>query len=269
MHGHGAAAERRAVGAELDVRHVAAVVEPRLALESEAHLPANDADHADQAVLVRGPLAGNRHEVDHLADAVHAQESRDEDRRARQIQLLGDVVDAVGRDAEVTTSLMIEQRSEDARRVEPRCAEPVDRAVGRDQRSGLQVSDQAMVFYRWIGIHCQPPVNSVRRCSAYVSCQRGHLALGVGEAPVSAFRRFPSASPMATLIARLMAGLTVLGRRLRVGDDQSGPADGNCGTRAFLELVLGKPVQQHPHAGTRGGADGGRRPAPAAARAGP
>ena len=102
VHGHGAATERRSVAGDLDVRQVATVVESRLALEPEAHLSAHDADHPDQAVPVRGLLAGDRHEVDHLADAVGAEEARDEDRRPRQVQLLGHVVDAVRRDPEVT-----------------------------------------------------------------------------------------------------------------------------------------------------------------------
>src|SRR5258706_12066232 len=57
----------------------------------------------------------------------------------------------------MTAALLVEQRGEDARRVEPRGAEPVDRAVGRDQRGSLQISDQAVVLYRWIRVHVRLP----------------------------------------------------------------------------------------------------------------
>ena len=70
-----------------------------------------------------------------------------------QVQLLGDVVDAVRRDPEVTALLLIEQAGEDTGRVEPRRAEPVDRAVSRDQRRGLQVADQAVILDGGIRVH--------------------------------------------------------------------------------------------------------------------
>src|SRR5205809_7218557 len=41
--------------------------------------------------------------------------------------------------------LAVEQAAEHARRVEARDAEPVDRAVGRDQRSGVAVGEERVV----------------------------------------------------------------------------------------------------------------------------
>jgi hypothetical protein len=39
----------------------------------------------------------------------------------------------------------IEDRSEDARRVEARAAVPIDRPVGAHERNGVQVADQAVL----------------------------------------------------------------------------------------------------------------------------
>ena len=43
-------------------------------------------------------------------------------------------------------ALIAHQRREARRRVKPRQAQPVDRPVATDQRSGLHVTDQAIVL---------------------------------------------------------------------------------------------------------------------------
>ena len=49
---------------------------------------------------------------------------------------------AVGPDAEQAAVVGVKDRREDARRVEPRAAVPVDRPVGADERDGVEVADR-------------------------------------------------------------------------------------------------------------------------------
>ena len=70
-----------------------------------------------------------------------------------QVHLLRHVA-FVGRpDPEVSALVRVEQRREDARRVEARGAEPVDRAVGADQRRRLKVADQPVIADVGIPFH--------------------------------------------------------------------------------------------------------------------
>src|SRR4030081_1250096 len=52
---------------------------------------------------------------------------------------------ANGCECEASAPFAMEERREHARRVEARAAEPVDGAVGCDERRGLQIADQAVV----------------------------------------------------------------------------------------------------------------------------
>jgi hypothetical protein len=97
------------------------------------------------------------HEVQHLANPVGGHEAGDQDGRIREVQLPGDVVLALGTDAEAPTLVVVEQRGEHTRRVEARATEPVDAAVGRHQRRRLQISDQSMLGNRRITVHAVPP----------------------------------------------------------------------------------------------------------------
>jgi hypothetical protein len=78
-----------------DLVLLAAVVEARADLEAEAHRAAHDDHAADEPVTVHRPLALDRHEVLHLADARLGQEARDEDVRVREVELLRRPLDAV------------------------------------------------------------------------------------------------------------------------------------------------------------------------------
>ena len=131
---------------ERDLVAGARVVEARGDVDDEAHLPAHGEDPADHAVAVRR-LAGARrgHEVLHLPHSVGHQEARDEDVGVGEVELLGAPAVAVGRDAEQAPAVGVEDRREDARRVEARAAVPVDRPVGADERDGVQVADQAVL----------------------------------------------------------------------------------------------------------------------------
>ena len=140
----------------------------------EAHLAPDAPDHPHEPVPVRGDDAGDRHEVDHLTDAGLGHEPGDEDRGVREVQLLaGDGLHG-GPDPEVPPSLVVEQRPEDARRVEPWCAEPVDGAVGGDERRGLEVADEAVVGDERVVSHDhedasgQPATHHAERMSAVI-----------------------------------------------------------------------------------------------------
>ena len=67
-----------------------------------------------------------------------------EDVRARLVRTGGGMVDRKGTEAE-GARLPVEHAAEDARRVEGRDAEPVDRAVGGDQRTGVAVRQERVV----------------------------------------------------------------------------------------------------------------------------
>ena len=150
----GRGAEHRPVVGELQLMRLPAVVEPGRALEHKPHLAAHAPHHPDQPVPVAGPLGVvDRHEVGHLADPVGGHEPGDQDGGVGKVQLPGDVVVALGADAETPAVVVVEQRGEHTRRVEPRAAEPVDGAVGGDQRRGLEVSDQPVLGDWRITIH--------------------------------------------------------------------------------------------------------------------
>ena len=68
-----------------------------------------------------------------------------------------------GADAEAAALAIVEERGEDARRVEARQAEPVDGAVGADERDRAQVADDAVVLDARIAhdVRDAPSVTSV------------------------------------------------------------------------------------------------------------
>ena len=105
---------------------------------------------------VGGHLAADRHEVIDLAYPGLTEESGDQNGGVRQIHLLG--IEGTRRrpDAKVTAPTLVEQRPEDTGRVESRSAEPVDRPIGRDESSSLQITDQAVVCDERVVIHGNP-----------------------------------------------------------------------------------------------------------------
>ena len=147
------AVERDALVGDLRLVHTPAVVEPRLAVEHERHLPPYDAHEPHQLMAVGRLTGDDRHEIADLSDAVRRQEPRHQDRRSWQVELLGHISVRLRPNREVTAPLHVEQRRKHARRVEPRTAEPVDRGISRYQRRRLQVADEAVVRDRWVGIH--------------------------------------------------------------------------------------------------------------------
>ena len=148
--GHILAFEEHATANHLDRRVLAAVIEDRPHFCLEAHLASDDADQSHQAMLVRGRLARDRHKVDDLADTLGTEEARYQDRRAGQVHLSRDGAIARRTNAEEAAVLMVQQRAEDARRVEARQTQPVDGALRTDEGCGLEVADESVVFDGWV-----------------------------------------------------------------------------------------------------------------------
>ena len=137
-------AEQDAVLHELDLVLFAAVVEARHAFHLQAHLAADGHHAPDQpATLVR--VAVDRHEVLDLDDSVGRHEARDQDVRVGKVELLGHTLGHDRCDPVVAALARVEDRGEDAGRIEPRQAVPVDRAVRTDERDGVQVADHAVL----------------------------------------------------------------------------------------------------------------------------
>ena len=126
----------------------------------ERHLAADDSHPADELIR-RGSRAADRHVILDLANSVRVQESRDQDVGVGPIELLVAKIIAGRGDAEPPALLVVEDRGEDARRIEMRQAEPVDRAVHADQGRGPHVADDAVVLDRLV-IRCHriiPPLD--------------------------------------------------------------------------------------------------------------
>ena len=129
------------------------IVESRCYVELERHPAAHTPHQPHQAVPIRGHVTAHRHEIHDLADPLRRQKPGDQNGRIRQIHLLrAERIDA-GPDPVPAAQPVIEQRTEHARRIETRSAEPVDRTVRRHQRSGLQVADQTMISNKRIIVH--------------------------------------------------------------------------------------------------------------------
>jgi hypothetical protein len=131
---------------------LAAVVQARVQVEPQVHLAADTEDAPDQTMamaLTGGAL--NRHEVLDLAHPHRRQEAGDEDVRVREVELFGRPVRRGRRDSVVAAARAVEDRPEDARRIEARAAVPVDRAAGAHERDRVQVADHAVLGDRQVG----------------------------------------------------------------------------------------------------------------------
>ena len=148
-----------AVVGEFQPMGSAPVVEPGLYLKNEPHGPAHDAHQPHQSALVGRLAFRNGHEVEHLAHAVGGHEPRDQYGRVGKVQLSAHVVVPVRTDPEISSAVFIEQRGENARRVEAGTAEPVYGSIGTYQRRCLQVADQAMIADKGVirSFHDRPP----------------------------------------------------------------------------------------------------------------
>src|SRR6516225_1436877 len=119
------------------------VVESGLAFEPEAHGPTYGPHDANNLVyLLAAVRVLDRHEVNHFANPLGAEEARQQHIAVGQVHLL--VLGLVEtRDLEETSFVLVENSGEDAWRVEVRQATPVDRTVHAYQRDRVQVADDA------------------------------------------------------------------------------------------------------------------------------
>ena len=155
--------EHGSVVGELGSMSPAGIVEAGLDVDDEAHGAAHDTDESDDPMTVGRRPVGDRHEVDDLADPALAHEPGDQDGGVREVQLPGHVVDARWSEPEVPTAVGVEERREHARRIESWAAEPVDRAVGVDERGRLEVADQSVVADVWVVSHGGVPFREYER----------------------------------------------------------------------------------------------------------
>lgn len=133
----------------------AGVIEGRAALELEGHLAAYGV-HAAYQTAVSG-TGGDRHVVEDLDDAFRREEAGEQHVGVGQVDLLAASVRERAQ-PEVPSLLVVQDRAEDARRIERRQAEPVYGAVPAHERRGAQVADDAMVLYRKVSHSTAPRV---------------------------------------------------------------------------------------------------------------
>ena len=147
-------AEHDTVLVLLDLVLVAAVVEARLHFDPEAHLAADSLDAADEPMAMDVLLRlRDRHEALDLPHALLGEEAGDEHVRIGEVELLRRPVLRHRGDAVVAALVLVEDRGEDARRIERRAAVPVDVSVGAGQRDRVQVAHDPVLGDRQVSGH--------------------------------------------------------------------------------------------------------------------
>ena len=127
------------------------VVECGLAFKPETHGPAyRPHDANDLACLLATARVGDRHEVDHFADPVSAEEARHQHVAVWHVHLLVLGLVEAG-DLEEASFLLVENRAKNAWQVEVWQAAPVDGTVHTHQRDRVHVADHAVGLDRLIG----------------------------------------------------------------------------------------------------------------------
>ena len=125
-------------------RHGRAVVEAEGEIEPHRHFTAAALDDTDQ----RGIAGGGGHEVDQCDAAVLGVEHGLQDQRAGTILAADPDRSIVRRDPPPPVVRLADQGREARRTVEPRQAQPVDRAVAIDQCSATAIADQRVILDR-------------------------------------------------------------------------------------------------------------------------
>lgn len=121
-------------------------------------------------------LVRNHHEVGQLDDPVGTKRPRNENIRLRPVELLGVGLANPGRNTELSAPILVKNAREDARRIEMRNAQPVDRPILTHEGRGLHVSNQSVVFYRLV--HGQVPdllTLSVRQYRLHMPASRCYV----------------------------------------------------------------------------------------------
>jgi hypothetical protein len=106
----------------------------------------------------------DRHEVDHFPDPVSAEEARHKYVAIGQVHLL--VLGLVEAGYEASFSL-VENRAEDAWRIEVRQAAPVDRTIHAYQRDSMQVANDAIGLDRLIDHFLTDLLKVPNRCRVH------------------------------------------------------------------------------------------------------
>ena len=125
-----------------DPRHGRAIAETQhqlgvhLHLAALAHHPAHDMRAVD----------ARRHEIDQRRRAVGGFEARFQDQRVGPVAARNTRRLAFRRDKPAPVLVRAQQRGKAGIGIEPRPAQPVDRAVAADQRRCAQIADQGIVF---------------------------------------------------------------------------------------------------------------------------
>ena len=142
---------------------VAPVVEARLAVERQLHLAVHAADHAQEDVgrVVVGRRAALRlrplglvpprtddHDVAHDDPAVRRSPARLEDHRPGEVAARRRHLD-VGRAEAKAARVAVEDGAEDAGRVDPRQAQPLDVSARRDECGRLAIGEEGVLPDRW------------------------------------------------------------------------------------------------------------------------
>ena len=151
----GAGDHAEPVTGRLDPRHQRPVVEPH----DQLHLHGDRAPPALDHPVDRRMGVLRCHEVDHGHRAVGRLVDRLEHERVVLVPSGGRHVVARGGDRPTTVPGCAEQCGERGRRVDPRCAEPVDGAAALDQCDGVRVADERVVLDA--SRHVSPPSREV------------------------------------------------------------------------------------------------------------
>jgi hypothetical protein len=91
-------------------------------------------------------IGARRHEIHHRRSAFARFELRFQNEGVAAIAPAHRALDARRRDAPAAVLGLAEERGEARRGIEARPAQPVERAVARDERGGVAVADQRVVF---------------------------------------------------------------------------------------------------------------------------
>src|SRR5262249_24806462 len=145
----------------------------------------------------------DRHQVDHFADAVRAEEARHQHVAVGQVHLLVLGLVEAG-DLEEASFLLVENRAKNAGRVEVRQAAPVDRTVHTHQRHRVQVANDAVGLDRLIDhfLTRLSPQREARRIPHRGSQQKTSMSLLAFDNHANGSYGYPAQTRLAPPMAR-------------------------------------------------------------------
>jgi hypothetical protein len=135
----------------------AGIIEGGKALHAEPHRSADGArdahDLPGHLLRLSARFAADRHEIGHLAHTLFGEETRHQNVGIGQVHLLDGGGFVIGSNPPVAALAVVQNRGEEARRIERRQAAPVDGAIPAHQRHRPHIADDAIVFDRQVA-HC-------------------------------------------------------------------------------------------------------------------